>query len=236
MMFHHIHKCSCQRQVPKGLPRIVEIIFAGAALVLLLPVILSIAIAVKLSSKGPVFFRQTRIGRGGRPFTIVKFRSMHVDSSGPSVTSAADSRITEIGRFLRQWKLDEFPEFWNVVKGDMSLVGPRPEVPQFVDFSNQLWHTVLSTRPGLTHPVTLRLRDEESLLSQVKENEEDFYLNALLIFKLKGYVDYLRHQSWQTDLRILFETLCRIFRQGKYNEPTVDEIYRVVNAIKKEKE
>src|SRR6266545_6648202 len=162
------------------------------------------AIVIAVTSRGPVIFRQKRMGRKGRPFTMYKLRTMRVANSGPQVTAGDDVRITPVGKFLRKTKMDELPELWNVLKGDMSLVGPRPEVPRYVDLTNSKWQRVLKVRPGITDPLTLRLRNEEELLAKVKGDRERFYLATLQPFKLRGYLEYLQRRSWQNDMRILW--------------------------------
>ena len=174
------------------------------------PAIFLAGAGIVLTAGLPVFFRQRRVGRGGRPFTLVKLRSMRVSRGGPQVTARGDSRVTPFGRFLRRSKLDELPQLWNVFKGDMSFVGPRPEVPELVDPSNPLWREVLLARPGLTDPVTVRLRDEELLMAGVEGDREAFYRETLQPFKLEGYCEYLQRRSWRTDLGVLFETVLAI--------------------------
>ena len=139
-----------------GLPRSVEVFLSLAGLIAAAPVIALAGAGVATSSGLPVFFRQKRVGRNGRHFTLVKLRTMRVERAGLQVTANDDSRVTAVGRFLRRSKLDELPELWNILKGDMSFVGPRPEVPAYVDLQNPAWKEVLSARPGLTDPVTLR--------------------------------------------------------------------------------
>lgn len=174
------------------------------------PAIFLAGAGIALTAGLPVFFRQRRVGRGGRPFTLIKLRSMRVSRGGPQVTARGDSRVTPFGRFLRRSKLDELPQLWNVFKGDMSFVGPRPEVPELVDPSNPLWRRVLLARPGLTDPVTVRLRDEELLMAGVEGDREAFYRETLQPFKLEGYCEYLQRRSWRTDLGVLFETVLAI--------------------------
>lgn len=210
----------------KGLPRWVEAPLAALGLLATSPILLGAAVAVALTSKGPVLFRQQRIGRHGRPFTLLKFRSMRTDSRGPQVTSGDDSRITTVGRILRATKLDELPELWNILVGEMSFVGPRPEVPQYVNLDDPLWRQVLEARPGLTDPVTLSLRNEEQLLVQVSGDRETFYRRELLPWKLRGYAEALRNRTAFGDLAVLIQTLRAILLPATAAPPDLDEIRR----------
>ncbi|HEX8141036.1 MAG TPA: sugar transferase [Pyrinomonadaceae bacterium] len=198
-----------------GIPRTVEALVAIAALAALSPVLGAASLAVALTSRGPVLFRQRRVGRGGREFVLYKLRTMRVGEAGPQVTARDDERVTRVGRFLRRTKLDELPELWNVFKGDMSLIGPRPEVARYVDLDNPLWRMVLEARPGLTDPVTLRLRNEETLLACVEGDREKFYLETLQPFKLSGYLEYMRARNWRADVRVLWQTLRAIMLPGR---------------------
>jgi lipopolysaccharide/colanic/teichoic acid biosynthesis glycosyltransferase len=161
---------------------------------------------VIVSSTGPVFFRQLRVGRDGRVFKLFKFRTMRVSSDGLLITAATDSRITPVGRFLRKWKLDELPELYNVLKGEMAFVGPRPEVPELVDLSNPVWKIILDVRPGITDPVTLTLRNEEAVLAMA-EDKEQYYRAVVQPYKLKGYVSYLEVKSFWRDLAVIVRTI-----------------------------
>lgn len=190
-----------------GLPRWVEVALAGLGLVVALPLLAVVAMAVRLSSRGPVLFRQRRLGRAGKPFVMYKFRSMRGDARGPSVTAKGDPRITKVGRWLRATKLDELPELYNVLRGDMSLVGPRPEVPGLVDLTNPLWQVVLAVRPGITDPVTVALRHEEELLARAPGDRETYYREVLQPAKLRGYAAYLARRSAWTDIKVLIETV-----------------------------
>lgn len=192
-----------------SLPRWIEAPAAFFGWVVTSPLLLMCAAGVRLSSPGPVLIRQVRVGRGGKSFTLLKFRTMRTGQGGVQVTRAGDTRITAVGRLLRKLKLDELPELWNVVRGDLSLVGPRPEVPRFVDLQSALWAAVLTARPGITDPVTLRLRNEEDLLAKA-EDPERFYLETLQPVKLQGYVEYLRRRTAWTDLVVLMETLLAV--------------------------
>lgn len=180
-------------------------LFALLAIVVLLPLMLPICALVRWTMGPPVLFRQTRVGLGGTPFQIIKFRSMK-NEPGPQLTSSGDPRITRLGRFLRRWKLDELPELWNVVRGEMALVGPRPEVPPYVDLADPNWVEVLAIRPGLTHPVTLSLHNEESLLAKA-DDPDHFYRNVLLPEKLRGYLEYDEQRSFATDIGVLLATV-----------------------------
>ncbi len=205
----------------EGLPRAVEATLACLGLAVASPVLLVAAGLVAATSPGPVLFRQQRVGLNGRPFTLLKLRTMRVAPEGSQLTASGDARITPVGRWLRRFKLDEIPQLWNVVRGDMSLVGPRPEVPRYVDDS-PLWRQVLSARPGLTDPVTLRLRDEEKLLASV-DDAESFYRERLLPWKLRGYVDYLERRSWATDLGVLGATALAVLRLRRTTLPEIEK-------------
>lgn len=207
-----------------GIPRYLEAIGAFLALLGSAPLIIVSAAFIRLTSPGPVFFRQRRIGKNGEPFSLVKLRTMNERMDGPQVTTSADSRVTPVGRLLRKMKLDELPEFWNVLKGDMSLVGPRPEVPRYVDLGDPSWQIVLQARPGLTDPVTLRLRNEERLLAEAEGDVEGFYLDALQPVKLRGYVEYLQTRSWLDDVKIIFRTAVAVIRPDVSPAPSVNQI------------
>ena len=142
------------------------------------------------------------------------------------MTAKNDGRITAIGRFLRKTKLDELPELWNVVRGDMALVGPRPEVPRYVDIKDPRWQKVLKARPGITDPVTLRLRNEEELLARVEGSPEEFYLKVLQPIKLKGYIEYLENRSLWADMKILWKSALAVILPGRTPPPSLNELYR----------
>jgi lipopolysaccharide/colanic/teichoic acid biosynthesis glycosyltransferase len=213
-----------QGTVASGLPRGVEVLLALSGLIVAAPVIVLAAAGTVLSSGLPVFFRQKRVGRGGEPFMLIKLRSMRASRGGPQVTARGDARVTPFGRLLRRSKLDELPELWNVLKGEMSFVGPRPEVPELVDPANPLWREVLQARPGLTDPVTVRLRDEEALMAGIQGDREAFYRETLQPFKLRGYREYLQRRSWHSDLGVLWETVLAVLwpsRRGSEGAPTL---------------
>ena len=198
------------RQPVRGLPRAFDVVLAGVGLLLTSPLLLASAVAVALTSPGGALFRQKRVGRNGHIFTLYKLRTMRSSDNGPQVTSGNDPRITSSGRILRKTKLDELPTFWNVLKGDMAMVGPRPEVPQYVKLDDPVWQKVLAVRPGITDPVTLLMRGEEDLLAQVGGDTEEYYLRELQPQKMKGYVDYLQTRNWQSDLSVLCRTLVAV--------------------------
>jgi lipopolysaccharide/colanic/teichoic acid biosynthesis glycosyltransferase len=198
-----------------GLPRPIEAVLALGAMIVISPVLAVTAALVLLGSGRPVLFRQTRVGRGGAPFTLFKFRTMRNDNRGPSVTSGDDPRITRIGKLLRRTKLDELPELWNVFNGSMSFVGPRPEAPKYVRESEPRWKKVLAVRPGLTDPTTLSLLDEESLLAAVEGDREQFYLDELLPKKLDGYIAYLERRTWRSDLAVIAQTASALFGRSR---------------------
>lgn len=210
--------------VKTGIPRAVEAVVSLVALFVSMPVLALSAAAIVLTSRGPAIFRQQRVGLRGRTFLLYKLRTMRLESGGPQVTAGDDARVTLVGRFLRRTKVDELPELWNVLKGDMSLVGPRPEVSRYVDLENPMWRLVLETRPGITDPMTLRLRNEEALLSKVKGDRESFYIRTLQPFKLKGYVEYLEERSWLSDVKVLMRSAVMVIFPSQAPPPTMNEI------------
>jgi lipopolysaccharide/colanic/teichoic acid biosynthesis glycosyltransferase len=168
------------------------------------------ALAVVATSGRPAFFRQIRVGRRGKPFRLVKLRSMQVSHEGPRVTARGDDRVTPVGRWLRRTKLDELPELWNVLRGEMSFVGPRPEVPEYVDLDDPQWAEVLQARPGLTDPVTLALRNEEVLMGTVEGDRERYYRETLQPRKLAGYRRYLEKRTWRSDMSVIWNTIAAL--------------------------
>ncbi len=189
------------------LKRIVDILLSGIGIVFLLPVFAVVALGVKMTSPGPIFFRQERMGLSGSTFRIFKFRTMKVQkpNSGCQVTANGDSRITPFGAFLRQYKLDELPQLLNVIIGDMALVGPRPEVPEFADLFPAEYKRILQVRPGITHPATLYFRREEEILATAHDPRE-FYIHKLLPEKLAAYESNLE-QSLTRDIQTIVETI-----------------------------
>ena len=203
--------------------RLLDLAIVLPALILLSPLFWAIAVCIKLTSQGPVFFRQQRVGWHGQMFEICKFRTMVVDapSYGPKVTAANDPRITPLGRLLRRSKLDELPQLINVLVGNMSLVGPRPQVPKFVQHYPQHIRTIVfSVRPGITDPAAIAYRNEEALLAHT-DNPERCYIERILPHKLTLYVQYIRHQTLATDVWILLQTVGCIVRPRHRKSATV---------------
>lgn len=203
------------RQPGRGLPRAFDVVLAVMGLLLTSPLLLASAVTVALTSPGGALFRQKRVGRHGQIFTLYKLRTMRPSEHGPQVTKRGDPRITRSGKFFRKTKLDELPTFWNVLKGDMAMVGPRPEVPRYVKLEDPLWQKILAVRPGITDPVTLHLRSEEELLVHAGGNTEEYYLTELQPQKMKGYLDYLQKRNWHTDLTVLWRTLVAVVTPRK---------------------
>jgi lipopolysaccharide/colanic/teichoic acid biosynthesis glycosyltransferase len=185
-----------------------DVAASAALLVLLSPILVLSAAAVLLGDGAPLLFRQERVGRGGRGFSILKLRTMRV-AAGPEITTAGDTRITPVGRRLRRTKLDELPQLWNVLRGDMSLVGPRPEVPRYVRAEPRTFRAVTRIRPGMVDWASLIFRDEEDVLAAHAE-EPDFYGRVLLPRKLALARLYLRHSGPALDLRLLLATLATL--------------------------
>lgn len=196
-----------------ALKRAFDVLFAGTALLLLLPLLVLFALAVALTSPGGAFFRQVRVGRHGRPFRLLKFRSMRPGSEalGQLTIGGRDPRITGVGRFLRRTKLDELPQLWNVLKGDMSVVGPRPEVPRYVALYTPEQQGVLSIRPGITGMASLDYVDENELLARSSDPERA-YVEEVMPAKLALDLRYVRERSFALDLRIIAATVRLIFR------------------------
>ncbi|NMM24105.1 MAG: sugar transferase [Phycicoccus sp.] len=189
-----------------------DLIVSGLVLLVAWPLFLVLAAAVRIDSKGPALFRQERVGLHGEVFRIHKFRSMKVDHHGGLVSTSGDSRVTRMGRFLRKSKLDELPQVLDVFIGRMSLVGPRPEVPKYVD----MWPTdrrqvILSVRPGITDPASIALRNEADELAAA-EDPERHYVESLLPRKTAMYVDYVNNRSFSGDLAVIARTLATVIR------------------------
>jgi lipopolysaccharide/colanic/teichoic acid biosynthesis glycosyltransferase len=197
--------------VQRALKRGFDFLAAGLGLLLLSPLLLLAAIAVKFDTPGPVFFWQERVGLRFKPFWICKFRTMVVDAPkrGGQLTAGADPRITRTGRWLRQSKIDELPQLYNVVRGDMSLVGPRPEVPRYVNLYPDDYAIVLSVRPGVTDPASVKYRDEASILAASPDPEQE-YIRRILPDKIALAQAYVVQANFWSDLVVLIRTLLRI--------------------------
>jgi len=206
--------------------RALDIAMAALGLILLTPLFAVLAILVKCTSRGPVLFRQRRVGRRGEPFLIAKFRSMAdgSDRAGLPITAADDCRMTAVGRVLRGLKLDELPQLWNVLCGDMSIVGPRPEVPRYVNLYSDSERQVLSVRPGITDPASIRYRSEERVL-RGHSDVDRYYREVLLPDKLKLNLEYINRISFFYDLSLLVQTT-RAVLFGRAHKPERLPVYR----------
>lgn len=191
--------------------RVFDIISCSLAVILLLPLEMVIAICIVCGSKGGVFYKQVRVGKGNKDFKLLKFRTMrpNADKQGLLITVGADNRITKIGHFLRKYKLDELPQFLNIIKGDMSVVGPRPEVRRYVDLYNERQLRVLSVRPGLTDYASIEYISESELLAK-SDNPEKTYIEEVMPAKLELNLKYIEKQSIGVDIKLIFKTLKKI--------------------------
>ena len=194
----------------KVIKRIFDFVCSTLGLIVLSPILIIIAIRIKTGSDGPVFFKQIRVGENNREFKILKFRTMVVDAEklGRQITVGNDSRITKVGGFLRKYKLDELPQLINVFKGDMSLVGPRPEVPRYVKLYNEEQRKVLEVKPGITDLASIRYRDENDLLGEA-ENPDDLYINTIMPDKLALNLVYINKNNVFFDIYIILKTIIK---------------------------
>jgi len=204
----------------------VDVVAAGTGLLLLGPVLLAVGIAVALESRGGVLFHQCRVGRGGRRFTLLKFRTMlPTIGSNPSEVVCfppeGPDRTTSFGRWLRRTRLDELPQLWNVLRGDMSLVGPRPEVPDWVDLEDPRWIEMLSVRPGLTDTTSLAFLDEAEILS-ASADPEATYRDQILPAKLDRSIEYLRTRTLRGDLEVLWQTVVATISRTAIRSSRID--------------
>jgi lipopolysaccharide/colanic/teichoic acid biosynthesis glycosyltransferase len=189
---------------------------AAVGLVVLSPLLGVIALLVLLFDGRPVLFGQMRAGQFGKPFRIWKFRTMRAGAGGLPITAAGDRRITWLGARLRKFKLDEIPQLFNVLMGDMSLVGPRPEVPQYVNAASPVWQAVLQVLPGITDPATLLHRDEEAMLS-ASSDPDHLYRETVLPTKLLVNLAYIRTRCFRQDVRLILLTICSSLFPGRFN-------------------
>ena len=202
-----------RRRLATVAKRLTDLTLAMVGLLILAPALTIIGLLVRADSAGPAIFRQVRVGRDGRPFEIHKFRTLQVDAGGPLISASGDRRVTRIGAVLRRTKLDELPQLWDVLRGDMSLVGPRPEVPSCA----ALWpaaerEVILSVRPGITDPVSLLYRNEADELALATDPDQH-YRTAILPRKARMYVEYVRTRSLTGDLAILVRTMVALLRR-----------------------
>lgn len=194
--------------------RLFDILLSGLGLVIISPLFLIVAIWIKLDSPGPIFYRQVRVGRYNKDFRIFKFRSMRIGSDKGSLVTIGgrDPRITRSGYFIRKFKIDELPQLINVLVGDMSLVGPRPEVRHYVNYWTEEQMHVLDVRPGITDPASIKFRNENELLAQA-EDPEKYYIEVIMQEKIKLYLDYVKKNSLWYDIKLIFQTFWVIIKE-----------------------
>ena len=194
--------------------RIFDVIASGLGLIVLSPLFLILAIWIKRDSKGPVFYRQVRVGYKNKDFRIFKFRSMRVGADKGSLVTIGghDPRVTKSGYFIRKFKFDELPQLINVFIGDMSLVGPRPEVRHYVDYWTPEQMHVLDVRPGITDPASIKFRNENELMEKA-EDPEKYYIEVIMQEKIKLYLEYVEHHSFWGDIGLIFKTFWTIVKE-----------------------
>lgn len=187
--------------------RIFDIVISGLGLIICCPLFIIMAICIKMDSKGPVFYRQIRVGWHNKDFRVIKFRSMRVGADKGSLVTIGgrDPRVTRLGYYIRKFKLDELPQLINVFVGDMSLVGPRPEVRHYVNYWTPEQMHVLDVQPGITDPASIKFRNENELMEQAKD-PEDYYINVIMQEKLKLYLEYVQNHSFWGDIGLIFRT------------------------------
>ncbi len=197
----------------KIIKRMFDFIASLIGCIILIPVFIIISILIKFDSRGPILFKQKRVGQDGKVFEILKYRTMIVDAEkiGKQITVGNDSRITKVGKFLRKYKLDELPQLFNVLKGDMSLVGPRPEVPKYVKLYNESEREVLKVKPGITDFASIEYRDENEILGTV-ENPEEYYINVIMKHKLQLNLKYISKNNIFLDIKIILKTLLKCLK------------------------
>lgn len=191
--------------------RAFDVCCSALGLAVLSPLLLVISGVVGFTSPGGVFFRQERIGKGGKPFTIYKFRSMRKDNAGLKITTGHDARVTPVGKFLRKSKMDELPQLWNVLKGDMSFVGPRPEVQEYTDLYNEEQRQIFLVRPGITDLASIEFRNENDLLTD-SEDPNRTYIEEIMPQKIDLGLTYIENLSPLYDIKLIFRTLVTVIR------------------------
>ena len=194
--------------------RLFDLFASGCGLIVLSPLFLVVSILIKIDSRGPVFYRQVRVGFHNRDFRIFKFRTMRVGSDKGSLVTIGgrDPRVTRVGYYLRKFKVDELPQLINVFIGDMSLVGPRPEVRHYVDYWTPEQLHVLDVRPGITDPASIKFRNENELMEKA-ENPEGYYINVIMQEKIRLYLEYVANHSFWRDLGIIFKTFWVVIKE-----------------------
>jgi lipopolysaccharide/colanic/teichoic acid biosynthesis glycosyltransferase len=192
--------------------RIFDIVFSFIGIIILLPIFILISLIILFDSKGGIFYRQIRVGKNNKDFKILKFRTMYPDSDkkGLLTVGSKDNRITKTGYFLRKYKLDELPQLFNVLTGDMSFVGPRPEVRKYVEMYNEVQKKVLTVRPGITDYASIEYRNENDILAK-SQNPEQTYIKEIMPAKLELNLKYIREKNIITDLKIIYRTVIKIF-------------------------
>ena len=202
-----------KRKPQLAMKRAMDVVISGGALLVLWPALVLVALAIKIDDPGPVFYRQVRVGRDGKEFRIFKFRTMIVDADkkGLQITVGKDNRITRMGRFLRKTKLDELAQLINVFVGDMSFVGPRPEVPRYVNLYTPYQRQVLLVRPGITDYASIAYRNENDLLAGAKDPEK-MYIDVIMPDKIELNMKYLREISPLADLKLIFGTIAAVVK------------------------
>jgi lipopolysaccharide/colanic/teichoic acid biosynthesis glycosyltransferase len=190
--------------------RLFDFLASFIGIIILSPILIIVSIAIKVDSKGEVMFLQKRVGKDGKPFNIYKFRTMVTDAEklGKQITVGKDNRITKVGGFLRKYKLDELPQLFNVLKGEMSLVGPRPEVPAYVNLYNEAERKVLSVKPGITDFASIEYKDENEILGKV-DNPEEYYINVIMKHKLELNIQYISNNNIFLDIKIIIKTILK---------------------------
>ncbi|MCR1849943.1 MAG: sugar transferase [Paraclostridium sordellii] len=202
-----------KRKLRLAIKRTFDIVASFIGLILLSPILIIIAVFIKLDSKGPVFFKQKRVGKNKQIFEIYKFRTMVIDAEklGKQITVGNDNRITKIGKFIRKCKLDELPQLINVLKGEMSLVGPRPEVPKYVELYDVYQEQVLLVQPGITDYASIEFRNENELLGKSK-NPEATYIDEIMPTKIELNLLYIKNISLLEDFKLIFNTILAILK------------------------
>ena len=197
--------------------RTFDFVISSLLVLVMSPVLLAVSVIVAVTSSGPVLFRQLRVGRNGKEFTLLKFRTMHhnLEQSGPNLTCKGDKRITAVGRFLRKSKLDELPQLFNVVRGEMSLVGPRPDLSEYVRQLPADLQQILALRPGITGVSSLKYVNEENVLAKVPPQQlREYYVHTLFPQKVRHDLDYARDANLLTDARVLIQTIVGTYRHS----------------------